>query len=157
MTTLPKDSVISRCCDGKLSASGRKYLAAAESGKYSPERSLVGNALQYLTEAYKNIALAYAELHLVAAEVVIRQALKPRAELLVSGALRNRARNLGVLQHFVFNKNRAIHPQRQCQRVARPRINGHHLPVALHPNQRVKSIVLQIVDDHLLHSHLKPK
>jgi hypothetical protein len=56
MTALPKDSVISRCCDGKLSASGRKYLAATELGKHSLKRPLVRNALQYLTEDNVNHA-----------------------------------------------------------------------------------------------------
>src|SRR5882762_2284313 len=106
----------------------------------------------YASAAYAIPAMGRrAASHLISPKVLIRESLKPLAQFFTRGFFGDRAGNLGALQYFVLHKNRAIDAQRQRQRIARPRVDGHNLAVALHPNQRIKSIVLQVVDNHLLH------
>ena len=82
-------------------------------------------------------------LHLVLAKVIVAQVFQPLAEFLaihgghgIAGGL------LRVLQHLVLNENRAIHAQRQRQRVRRTRVNADHVAFFFQPDDSVESLSL---------------
>ena len=50
----------------------------------------------------------------------------------------------------VLDEDRRPRPQRQRDRVARPRVDRQRLPVHAQVNQRVEGVLLQVGDDDLL-------
>src|SRR2546429_192485 len=96
-------------------------------------------------------------LHLVAAEVFVGKTFEIVAELFAGCAFRERGRNLGILQDLLVHKNRAIHAQRERQRVAGAGIDHRQLAVAFDPDHGVEGVVLQVADDDLIHARLEPE
>src|SRR2546425_5230710 len=94
-------------------------------------------------------------LHLVSSNVLVVEVLQPLPQLFVADFVRSRAGDLGILQDFVFDINRAVHAQGQRQRVTGTRIDGDHLAGPLQPDQGVKRVVLEVVDDDLIHADFK--
>ncbi len=95
-------------------------------------------------------------LHLVAAEVFVAQVFQHAPEFLAGAAFfGDRGRELRGLQHGIIHEDRAIEPQRQSERVARPRIDGDQFPVALNPDHREERVVLEFVHDHFLNSRIE--
>src|SRR5579885_1727589 len=96
-------------------------------------------------------------LHLVTAEIFVVQALQPPPQLFVAHRFGARSCQARALQHVVLDENRAVQPQGQGQRVARPCVDGQRLPFPFHPDQGVEGIVAKVVDDYFLHPHLQPQ
>src|SRR5205807_808160 len=84
-----------------------------------------------ITSGWKIARLAYNVLHLITAEVLIGKPIEPGPQLLAGVALGECARYFGVFEDGFIHEDRAVHAQRQCQCVAGPRVDRHHLPFAL--------------------------
>src|SRR5437667_1323593 len=134
-----------------------RYRLAFRLAAHSPSLSSrwLTQAGGNITSGWKIARLAYNVLHLVAAEVLIGKPIEPRAELLAGVALGECARYFGVFEDGFIHEDGAVHTQRQSQRVAWPRVDRHHLPFALDPDQRVKRIVLEIIHHDFLHAHFR--
>src|SRR5580698_9233893 len=72
-------------------------------------------------------------LHLIAAEILVAQALQPFAQVLIAAYFGHRGILARGLEHRVVHENRAVHAQRDCQSIAWPGIHAYHLAVALQP------------------------
>src|ERR1035437_4867570 len=94
-------------------------------------------------------------LHLVLAEIVGIEALQPLLQPIGVRRLRHEIDRLGVVDDRLLHENRRPRPQRQRNRVARPRVDGHRLAVQPQVDERVERVLLQVADDHLLHRRLE--
>src|SRR5712692_4448357 len=89
-------------------------------------------------------------LHLVSSQVLVIQPFKPLAQFLAADAVGNICGQLGVLQDVIFDEDRAIHSQSQCQRVRGPRIDADNAPLPLQPDYGVKSVLPQLGHDYFV-------
>src|SRR5262249_12112291 len=95
--------------------------------------------------------------HSIAAEVLVGEVNEPLAKLFAGGFVANGARNLGVLEDALVHEDGAIGAEGEGQGVAGTGVDGHALAVALHPDERVKGVFAEVVDDDLLHLDVEAK
>src|SRR5437762_1401335 len=90
-------------------------------------------------------------LHLVLAEIVRVEALQPLVETIGVGLLAREVDGLRVVDHRLLDVDRRARPQRQRDRVARARVDRHHVAVAVQRqvDERVEGVLLQVADDDL--------
>src|SRR5580693_8957568 len=103
----------------------------------------------YATRPRRRASIMNDWLHLVAAQVLVVQALEPAAKLFGRWSVRRPGRiQLGRLQHLFGNKNGPIGAQSQGNRVRRPGVNRELFVALGQPQDREKGIVLKLIDDN---------
>src|ERR1700733_5441975 len=92
----------------------------------------------------------WAESHLEIAKALVAEIFEPFTKFLVGTAFGHGGCRLGVLDDVLFDKYRAIQAESKRESIAGAGVHGHHLAVALHPDEGVKGIVFEIGNDDLV-------
>src|ERR1017187_4547921 len=95
--------------------------------------------------------------HLVAAEVLIVEALQPAAQFFGIDLVGNRRCLLRRLEDGLFHVDRAVQPKRQRQGIARTGIHADQLTVAIQPDHGVERVVLQFAHHHFAQARIEAK
>src|SRR5438128_2071125 len=83
-------------------------------------------------------------LHLIFPEIVGIQALEPLLQPVGVRLLRREIHRLRVVDHRLLDEDRCPRPQRQCNRVARARVDRHRVVRQRQVDERVEGVVLQV-------------
>ena len=86
------------------------------------------------------------ESHFVLAQIVGIEALEPLLQLVGVGLLAREIHRLGVVDDRLLDEDRGLGPQRERDRVRRPRVNRQGVAVAGDVDQCVEGVLLQIAD-----------